>query len=80
MYVYACTLARVQDVPAPIATKVIRWSKKPYLMMSYSYAAPGATGDHYQTMAQDIARKLYFAGEVVFYCSALFQCTELSVA
>jgi len=32
--------------------------------MSYSYAAPGATGDHYQTMAQDVARKLYFAGEV----------------
>ena len=33
-------------------------------MMSYSYTAPGASGDHYNILSQDVARTLYFAGEV----------------
>lgn len=36
-------------------------------MMSYSYTAPGASGDHYHIMSQDVARTLYFAGEVVLF-------------
>lgn len=34
-------------------------------MMSYSYTAPGASGDHYNILSQDVARALYFAGEVI---------------
>lgn len=33
-------------------------------MMSYSYTAPGASGDHYHVLSQDVAQTLYFAGEV----------------
>ena len=33
-------------------------------MMSYSYTAPGASGDHYNILSQDVARTIYFAGEV----------------
>ena len=36
-------------------------------MMSYSYTAPGASGDHYNILSQDVARTLYFAGEVNNY-------------
>lgn len=51
------------DVPSPVAWKVTGWSKRPYSMMSYSYTAPGASGDHYNILSQDVARTLYFAGE-----------------
>jgi len=54
-----------KDVPVPLAWKVTHWSKRPYSMMSYSYTAPGASGDHYHIISQDVARTLYFAGEVV---------------
>ena len=54
----------IQDVPALIAWKVTQWSKTPHMMMSYSYTAPGASGDHYNVLSQDVNRTVYFAGEV----------------
>ena len=53
-----------EDVPAPSGHIVSRWGADPFAQMSYSYAAVGSTGEDYDYMAQDMAGKIFFAGEV----------------
>lgn len=53
-----------EDVPAPSGYVVSRWGADPFAQMSYSYAAVGSTGEDYDYMAQDVAGKIFFAGEV----------------
>lgn len=55
-----------EDVPAPSGHVVSRWGADPFAQMSYSYAAVGSTGEDYDYMAQDMAGKVFFAGEVSF--------------
>ena len=54
----------MEDVPAPSGHVVSRWGADPFAQMSYSYAAVGSTGEDYDYMAQDVAGKIFFAGEV----------------
>ena len=54
----------LEDVPAPSGHVVSRWGADPFAQMSYSYAAVGSTGEDYDYMAQDVAGKIFFAGEV----------------
>lgn len=54
----------MEDVPAPSGHVVSRWGADPFAQMSYSYAAVGSTGEDYDYMAQDVAEKIFFAGEV----------------
>ena len=56
----------MEDVPAPSGHVVSRWGADPFAQMSYSYAAVGSTGEDYDYMAQDVAGKIFFAGEVCF--------------
>ncbi len=62
----------LEDVPAPSGHVVSRWGADPFAQMSYSYAAVGSTGEDYDYMAQDVAGKIFFAGEVclrfLFWC------------
>ena len=54
----------LEDVPTPSGHVVSRWGADPFAQMSYSYAAVGSTGEDYDYMAQDVAGKIFFAGEV----------------
>jgi monoamine oxidase len=40
-----------------------RWASDPLACGSYSSVAVGATGDDYDTMAQDVQGKVFFGGE-----------------
>ena len=53
-----------ENVPSPSGHVVSRWGADPFAQMSYSYAAVGSTGEDYDCMAQDVAGKIFFAGEV----------------
>lgn len=43
---------------------ITKWTKDPYSKMCYSYVPIGVDGDAYDIMSQDVASKVYFAGEV----------------
>lgn len=62
-----------EDVPAPTGHVVSRWGADPFAQMSYSYAAVGSTGEDYDYMAQDVAGKIFFAGEVCT-CTLTVRC------
>lgn len=53
-----------QTVPKPLDYFVTKWTKDPYSKMCYSYVPIGVDGDAYDIMSQDVASKVYFAGEV----------------
>ena len=72
-----------EDVPAPTGYVVSRWGADPFAQMSYSYAAVGSTGEDYDHMAQDMAGKIFFAGEVsecVCVCVCVFVCAYVHVS
>lgn len=47
----------------PIAWMITDWSRDPFAWGSYSYFAPGASGDDMDALAEPIANRLFFAGE-----------------
>lgn len=51
-------------VPEPIDWIVTHWKNNPHLHMSYSYIKEGGSGQDYDEMANSVADKLFFAGEV----------------
>ncbi|KAL4428259.1 hypothetical protein ABPG75_002348 [Micractinium tetrahymenae] len=51
------------EVPEPTAYTVSMWASEPYTRGSYSFVAVGASGQHYDTLAQPVGRRLLFAGE-----------------
>lgn len=50
-------------MPRPINWFVTRWREDPHIGMSYSYIKVGGKGEDYDSMAEQIGDKLYFAGE-----------------
>ncbi|XP_062599986.1 lysine-specific histone demethylase 1B-like [Saccostrea cucullata] len=52
-----------ETVPKPLDYFVTKWTKELFSKMSYSYIPIGVDGDAYDIMSQDVASKIYFAGE-----------------
>lgn len=52
------------QIPVPLGSMVSRWGADPFAQMSYSYAAVGSSGEDYDSMAEDIEGRIFFAGEV----------------
>jgi monoamine oxidase len=50
-------------IPDPESYTNTRWSQDPFSYGSYSYIPPGASINDYQTIAEPIANKIFFAGE-----------------
>lgn len=51
------------SVPEPEAVMQTRWSSDPYSYGSYSYISVGAKTEYYDTLAQSIDNRVFFAGE-----------------
>lgn len=54
------------DVPDPVKTAATKWKSDEFARGSYSYIPVGATGKDYESMAQPVHRKLFFAGEATW--------------
>lgn len=52
-----------ETVPDPTAWFVTNWRNDPYANMAYSYICTGGSGDAYDFLAEDLDKKVYFAGE-----------------
>jgi monoamine oxidase len=50
-------------VREPLRSTVTRWRSDPYARGTYSYIAPGASGDDIDALAEPVANRLFFAGE-----------------
>ncbi|XP_073123231.1 lysine-specific histone demethylase 1 homolog 1-like [Henckelia pumila] len=50
-------------VPAPVQAICTRWGQDQYSYGSYSYVAIGASGDDYDILAENVADRVFFAGE-----------------
>lgn len=57
-------LVILQNVPYPTTFLVTHWQDDMYSKMAYSYVTTGGQGEAYDVLAEDIERKVYFAGEV----------------
>ena len=53
-----------ESVPPPDNYLLSRWGNDPFAQMSYSYVAVGSSGEDYNVMAEEVAGKIFFAGEV----------------
>ncbi|KAH8026554.1 hypothetical protein HPB51_021448 [Rhipicephalus microplus] len=51
------------QVPDPKDYSVTHWRDSPYSRMVYSYMRCGGSGDAYNTLAEPLADRLFFAGE-----------------
>jgi len=51
------------DVPDPIRGVVTKWKSDPFACGSYSYVAIGADGRDYDSLAESVNDKIFFAGE-----------------
>jgi monoamine oxidase len=51
------------DIPQPIDYRITRWGADPFAFGSYSFLAVGATPEDYDTLAQPVGKRLFFAGE-----------------
>ncbi|HUN23676.1 MAG TPA: FAD-dependent oxidoreductase [Anaerolineales bacterium] len=52
-----------KSIPQPTGWLATRWASDPLAGGSYSYLGVSATADDYDTLAANISKKLYFAGE-----------------
>lgn len=52
-----------EDVPNPTNSFVTHWYNEPYSKMSYSYIKTGGSGEVYETIADSVNNKIFFAGE-----------------
>ncbi|KAL3208587.1 hypothetical protein MRX96_038992 [Rhipicephalus microplus] len=52
-----------RQVPDPKDYSVTHWRDSPYSRMVYSYMRCGGSGDAYNTLAEPLADRLFFAGE-----------------
>ncbi|CAA0831029.1 Lysine-specific histone demethylase 1 homolog 1 [Striga hermonthica] len=50
-------------VPDPVQAVCTRWGQDPFSYGSYSYVAIGASGDDYDILAENVADRVFFAGE-----------------
>ncbi|KAG8364139.1 hypothetical protein BUALT_Bualt19G0095800 [Buddleja alternifolia] len=50
-------------VPDPVQAVCTRWGQDQFSYGSYSYVAIGASGDDYDILAENVADRLFFAGE-----------------
>ncbi|GFP87059.1 lysine-specific histone demethylase 1 homolog 1 [Phtheirospermum japonicum] len=50
-------------VPDPVQAVCTRWGQDQFSYGSYSYVAIGASGDDYDILAEDVAGRVFFAGE-----------------
>ncbi len=54
----------LQPIPEVESSFVTHWLEDPHARMSYSYVPVGCSGALYETLAEPVKNKLYFAGEV----------------
>lgn len=52
-----------KSIPDPLHYRITRWGADPFSFGSYSFLAVGATPDDYDTLAQPMGKRLFFAGE-----------------
>ena len=50
-------------MPEPVQSTVTAWRADEFSRGSYSFIAPGGTGDDYDAMAEPVGSRLFFAGE-----------------
>lgn len=53
-------------IPYPLATITTTWMNDPFSQGSYSYVPIGADGSDFDTLAEPVANKIFFAGEATF--------------
>jgi len=51
------------SLPEPTGMLVGRWNSDPFTWGSYSHIRPGGTGSDYETMAETVGERVFFAGE-----------------
>lgn len=51
------------SIPEPESKLLTRWGQDPFSVGAYSHIPPGASGDHYDALAETIGDRLFFAGE-----------------
>ena len=51
------------SIPEPTAASVSRWASEEFTRGSYSYLPVGSSPADYDTIAEPVAGKLFFAGE-----------------
>jgi len=52
-----------KSTPAPDGAVVTRWGSDPFCLGAYSSIPPGATGKAYDTLAEPVGDRVFFAGE-----------------
>ncbi len=52
-----------KSIPEPLSHRITRWGSDPFSFGSYSFLAVGATPSDYDTLAQPVGKRLFFAGE-----------------
>lgn len=66
------------DIPEPEAWLITRWGSDPFAYGSYSHAAPGATEEDFEALAEPVDDRLFFAGEATSEYSATVHGAYLS--
>lgn len=51
------------DIPQPLDYRITRWAQDPFAFGAYSFLGVNATPKDYDTLAQPVGERLFFAGE-----------------
>ncbi|GAB4494596.1 MAG: FAD-dependent oxidoreductase [Anaerolineales bacterium] len=51
------------EIPQPLDYRITRWAQDPFALGSYSFLGVNATPKDYDTLAQPVGARLFFAGE-----------------